>query len=317
MGAALDVAIRSRKAVSGGNNVINTFKRMSAQGKQTNKALRGMDTSLDKVGKTGGRLKKVIGGLIAGFSGMLILRQVTKTLAGFEEAMATLQGITGRTADQMEDFSKVARNLGATTKFSAQEAGDGLIFLARAGFTANEAITAIPDTLNLAAAASLELGEAADIASNVLSQFNLSATETARVGDVLVNVANRANTDVRQLAEALKMVGPVAGAIGKTVEQTAAAIGVLGDSGIQAGQAGTNLRGVISSLLKPTSEATGLIKSMSLSIDDVDPATQSLVSIFEKFRDVNLTAAEAVAIFGRRNAAAALIMARSTKKMQA
>jgi len=302
--------VGSKKAVSAFNNLINSSKRAGF-------TLGQAGGSMDKVGKAGIRLNRVIGGLTAGFSAMLAARAAVKTIASFEEVMAQLEGVTNATEATMQQFNKTARDLGATTKFSATEAGDGLLFLARAGFTAEQAIAAIPATLNLAAAGMLELGEAADIASNVLSQFGLAAEETERVADILVNTANNANTNVQQLAEAMKLVGPVAGAMGRSLEETAAALGVLGDSGIQASLAGTNLRGVFSALLGPTSKAAKELKRMKISLDDVNPEKNDLISIFEKFGAANITAAEAVRIFGRRNAAAALIFAASTEKMHA
>lgn len=274
-------------------------------------AVRGVDRSMMSLRATASSVKGALGGIFAGFAAVGVLRDATKTIVGFEESLATLQGVSGLDA-QSETFQALegrARELGATTAFSAQQAAEGLLFLARAGFTAEEQLAAIGPTLDLATAGGIELGTAADTASNILSQFGLAADQTGRLVDVLVNTANSANTDVTQLGEAMKFVGPVAGALGISVEGTAAALGKLGDSGIQASSAGTNLRGILLALESPTSEARARFQELGA---DFDKLTSSDINTrFEELSRLQLDAADAALIFGRRNAAAALILANS------
>jgi TP901 family phage tail tape measure protein len=254
-----------------------------------------------------------------GFGAVAGVRAATRTIAGFEETMATLQGVTGIPSaldERFQALTETARDLGAATRFSAREAGDGLLFLSRAGFTAEESIQAIPSTLDLASAGAIELGTAADIASNAVKQFGLEADQTARVSDVLVNTANSANTNILQLAEALKLAGPFAAATGNSIEETAAALGALGDAGIQASMAGTNVRGVLAALLDPTDKARQSFKELGLEYDEIDPKSRTLIEIFEAFRQKNLDAGDAVRIFGRRNAVASLILSDSVGKMR-
>lgn len=230
--------------------------------------------------------------------------------------MATVGAVSRATGSEFRQLEETARELGATTRFSATEAAEGLLFLSRAGFEAIESIAALPSTLDLAAAGGLGLGEAADYASNILSQFRLQAEQTERVVDALVVTSNSANTDVRQLAEAMKFAGPVAGALGHEVEETAAAIGVLGDAGIQGSMAGTNLRGILTHLLDPTEKARDAIEALGLSIYDLDPAANSATDIFERLSEAELTAADATAIFQTRNAAAALQLTANVEKVR-
>ena len=274
-----------------------------------NQALRSMQTATRQTQAVMSRFFSVM-------AGIAVFTRAAKAIADFELTMRKVQGVTGQTDDQMKKMIETARKLGATTMFSATEAGEGLLFLSRAGFTANEAMTALPSTLNLAAASGMALGRAADLASNVLRQFGLEASETTRVVDALVRVSNQANTDVAQLGEAMKMAGPIAGALGKSVEETAVLIGLLGDSGIQASQAGTNLRGVMLALTAPTDGAQAAMRSLGLSMHDLNPETNSMSKIFGLFKKAGLGAGEAAEIFGRRNAAAALILSDAHRSIE-
>jgi len=91
---------------------------------------------------------------------------------------------------------------------------------------------------------------------------------------------------------------------------------VLGDRGIQASLAGTNLRGVLSALLDPTEGAEDALNALGTSLSELDPSTRSIVEIFDEFARVNLDAGTAVEVFGRRNAAAALILTESTERVR-
>lgn len=289
--------------------------RLGIDGRKAKSGAKDYEDSAKRVTKSSNVADKAVQKLALAFGGFLTVRKTVDVLSEFELTMATVRGVTGATEEQFKSMSEAARELGSTTQFSAKEAGDGLLFLARAGFSAEQAVEALPATLDLAVTGMLELGEAADIASNVLSQFGLEAEETSRVVDVLNNTANSANTNIQQLAEGMKFAGPVAGALGQTVENTAAALGVLGDSGIQASLAGTNLRGIMSALLGPTDGAMMAIENLGISMDKLDPATNDITTIFEEFKNANLDAASAVQIFGRRNAAAALVLAQGAEKV--
>jgi TP901 family phage tail tape measure protein len=294
-------------------------KNVTAAGKSATSASKDVDgfsQSMNSAEESSNSFSNSLGGLISVAAGLVIFKDATNVIAGFEETMLTVQGVTGATEEQMASLAGTAREFGATTRFSAQEAGEGLLFLSRAGFDADEAMAALPETLNLATAGALDLGEAADFTSNIMAQFGLSAQETNKVVDVLINTANSANTDVRQLAEAMKFAGPVAGSLGISIDETAAAIGALGDAGIQSSQAGTNLRGILASLLDPSDKAAAALGQLGISLEDVNPDNENLTAIFKEFADANLGAAEAVEIFGRRNVGAALVLADSAEKLR-
>lgn len=310
------VGIDARKATKGSKEAKRAFTQVELAALKPRNALGQFTKASNLTAVSMGNLGSRLRGLAATFGLFLGARAVINLLSEFEETMLTVQGVTGATAKQFEELSASARHFGATTRFSATEAGQGLLFLARAGFTVDEALEALPDTLDLAASSGIGLGEAADIASNVLAQFGLQTSGLTRVVDTLTMTANSSNTTVRQLAEAMKFVGPVAGALGIEIEEASAAIGVLGNAGIQASQAGTNLRGIMANLLSPTDTATAALKALGLELEDISPTTNTLTEIFKNFRDAGLSAEEALNIFGRRNAAAALLLARSSDEIK-
>lgn len=260
------------------------------------------------LGRMAGQLAVAAGSLVA-------LGGALQVLSGFEQQIAKVGAVSRATADQLEDMRRIAKELGSTTEFTGIQAAEGLEFLARAGFSAEDAISAIPSVLDLATAAAMDLGSAADITSNIMSAFGLSADESSAAADILAAVSARANTDVQQLGEAMKMVGPVSDALGVSMSDTAAAIGVLSDAGIQGGSAGTGLRRVLSGLANATPQAVKALEAMGVALEDVNPETQSLVEIVDELAEAGLSAADALTIFGDRGGPAILALVKNNDRL--
>ncbi|MCH8102548.1 MAG: phage tail tape measure protein [Chloroflexi bacterium] len=123
-GTTLPVTIDSRGAVIGAGLY--------------NKAQISMVSSTERTQRS---MKKLLG-VMAAFA---VLKSVTKVIADFELVMRQVEGVTGQTEKQMRVMIKTARELGATTQFSATQAGEGLLFLSRAGFSAADAMKALPE----------------------------------------------------------------------------------------------------------------------------------------------------------------------------
>jgi TP901 family phage tail tape measure protein len=250
------------------------------------------------------------------FAAAIGAREAVSTITDFEYSLAALQAVAidanatfGEQIDVMGKLEAQARRLGAATRFTATETAEAQLFLARAGFESNEILAATPATLDLAAAGMLDLGNAADIASNVLQQFSLDAGQLTQVSDDLVSAANNSNTTVEQLAAALSYAGPFAASLGITVNEAAAAIGALGNAGIKATLAGTNFRGILVGLTKPTKEASDtmdvLAKRIGTTREAFDITERSVEEVFQSFKDANASAQELASIFNRRNVSGA------------
>lgn len=199
-----------------------------------------------------------------------------KIAADFEQAMAQVKAVTGATESEFTQLEKTARELGATTQFSASEAAEGMNFLAMAGFEVSEIIASMPGVLNLASSAAVDMGTASDIVSNILTGFGMSADETGRAVDVLVAAMTTANTDLPQLGQAMKYVAPVANALGLDIEDTATAIAKMSDAGIQGSQAGTALRAMLLSLANPTGQTVKAMEKLGIEVTNADGAMKPL-----------------------------------------
>ena len=185
-----------------------------------------------------------------------------RSFAQFESSMLRVKAVTGASEEAFLAMSEQAKNLGATTAFTAQQAAEGMGFLGQAGFTTNEIMSAMPSVLNLAAAGQLELADAADITAAVLRGFGKSATEAGNVADILATAAASSNTSVQEMGEGFKFVGPVASAMGISIEETAAALAKLSDAGLKGSLAGTGLRQALVKLGPDIIKLGGLLPAL-------------------------------------------------------
>lgn len=222
----------------------------------------------------------------------------------FEYAMDRAAILASRTGEivgsDLDRLSEKAQALGLSTVFTATEAAQGMQFLAQAGLEVDDILVAIGPSLDLAAAGELDLARSADIATNVMSAFGLEAGDMGHISDVLAATMSTSNTSVEQMATALEYVGPVARFAGISLEETSAAIGLLGNSGLQAGKAGTGLRNIMMRLAAPTKAVKKTLEGLGIEIYNTDGSMQSLESIFRQFGDAGLGIEDVFNIFKQR-----------------
>ena len=202
----------------------------------------------------------------------------------FDAAMSKVQALTrlDGASEEMAALREQARQLGASTQFTAGQAAEAQGFLAMAGFKAESIQAAMPGMLDLAKAGDSGLAETADIASNILTGFNLQASETGRLGDVLVGTFTRSNTNLQMLGETMKYAAPVAASVGQDIETVAAMAGKLGDAGIQGSMGGTALRAILNRLSAPPKAAADALKTLGISAVDAQGNLRDMPTVLQE-----------------------------------
>ncbi|MGD6897107.1 phage tail tape measure protein [Bacillus infantis] len=251
----------------------------SSQWHQLGERLTEAGQSMQKIGQSmknvGSQLSMKVTAPIVGIGAAAV-----KAGADFEEGMDKVSAVSGATGEDFNKLRDQAKELGATTKYSATEAADGMQFLAMAGFKTNDILKAMPGMLDLAAAGALELGAAADITSNIMSGFGIEAAKSGHISDVLAKAASNANTDVTQMGEAMKYLAPAAKVLGWSVEESAAAVMAFGDAGIQGSLAGQAFATSLTRLAKdPTPKMQDALDKLNFSFFTAEGTMKSMPEI--------------------------------------
>ena len=199
----------------------------------------------------------------------------------YETSMSSVQAISGATADEMETLRAVAREMGATTRYSASESADALGYMALAGWDVEQMTSALPSVLNLATAGQLDLATASDIVTDMMSMFGIEAENASQASDVFAAAQAKSNTNVEQLSEALRMAGPAASSAGNSLEDTSAVLGILANNGIKGSSAGTALNAMFMDLQKSAENGAVAIGDTSVAVYDAEGNMRSMVDIVQ------------------------------------
>jgi TP901 family phage tail tape measure protein len=275
---------------------------------------KGFQSGIDGIGSIAEKGLKATGAILTGTATAIgaIGAASVKVGSDFEASMSKVAAISGATGDDLKALTDKAKEMGATTKFSASESADALQYMAMAGWKTEDMLNGLEGIMNLAAASGEDLATTSDIVTDALTAFGLSAEDSTHFADVLAQASSNANTNVGMMGETFKYVAPVAGALGYTAEDTALAIGLMANSGIKASQAGTSLRSIMSRMAKPTKEVQGAMDKLGVSLTDSNGNMKSLNEVMGDLRNgfaglSEAEAAEMAAALGGQEAMSGLL----------
>ena len=207
---------------------------------------------------------------------------VVETGSAFEASMSQVAATMGITsaADEYGVLSAAAKEMGATTKYSATQAGEALNYLALAGYDAQKSVEALPVVLNTAAAGGIDLAYASDMITDSMSALGLQTNELAGFSDKLAKTSQKSNTSVAQLGEAILTVGGTAKSLSGGVEELDTMLGLIADNGIKGAEGGTALRNIILSLSAPTDTAAAALENLGIKVFDDEGKMRDLADVF-------------------------------------
>ena len=201
------------------------------------------------------------------------------TAGDFEASMSNVEALSGATGEELTALSDKAKEMGATTKFTAGESADALSYMALAGWDTQSMLEGISPVLNLASAANMDLAQASDIVTDYLTAFGLKASDTTHFVDVMAYAMANSNTNVIQLGEAYKACAATATSLGYSVEETTAVLATMANAGVKGGEAGTALNAIFTRLATNTKECGDTLAEYGVQIYDAHGNMQSLSSI--------------------------------------
>jgi TP901 family phage tail tape measure protein len=305
-------------------------KVLSGMGKRGEAMGRNIGRAMDRASKRADNFKSVVSGILTakviagGVNALRIgIRGLTDEFLDFDDAITAASakfGVFDRESKVFKELTDSARAVGAATEFTAAQAGEGLRFLAKAGWEANAAMKALHPLVNLATASEMDFARASDIATDVMGAFRLKsedATENmkqlVRVSDVLSKAVNMSNVDMENLFETIKFAGPIANTAGVSLEKFSAMAAFIGGAGIKGSLGGTALRTMFVNLAAPTNKAIKQFRKLGIELQtstgDLRDPIEVLKELSEGFKgmgNAQQTAALKL-IFGKRAVSGAAV----------
>ncbi|MEQ5732025.1 phage tail tape measure protein, partial [Providencia alcalifaciens] len=276
-GSGISTRQLSQAQVRLNSDIASTSRRLQQQEQQLKRVAnqeKRMSAAKNSYQNTMGVRNKMAGsgaGMLASGVGLgYAAKKVLVPGYDFEIGMSKVQALTrlDKNSDDYKMLREQARDLGATTAFTANEVAQGQAFYAMAGFKPEQIKNAMSGTLSMSLAGDIDLATTADIGSNILTGFKLNSNEMNRVSDALVATFTRSNTNLTMLGDTMKYVAPVASGLGVDLETAAVAAGKLGDAGIQGSMAGTGLRSILGRLAEPPKMAGEALDKLKIKTRD-------------------------------------------------
>ena len=298
--AERDAAEKSEQLISKTNALMDAMKRMQAETGQHQLNVGNYKSALDGLGKVmqgvsgsasqlagslgvggvGGSLSGLaagagpVGVAVAAFAGFTTaMVDGIDTAREYEKAVSTLQSITGMTKDAMSALTDQARQLGATTTYTATEVIQLQTELAKLGYGEQDILNMTDSVLYFAQATGASLADASSMTGAALRMFQKDTTDTQEFVDKLAASTTKSALSFSYLDTALSIVSPVANAFGFNIEDVLALLGQLANAGFDASSAATATRNILLNL----ADANGdLAKSIGHPVKNLDELMQGL-----------------------------------------
>lgn len=260
----------------------------------------GCATSIDEMGKeakeAGNTGKQAFEDMHQAITALGILEGVRKLAEGmkscvdaaaeFQYQMATVKSLSGATGHEFEDLSARAKLLGATTSFTATQAGQAMEYMALAGWNSREMLEGVDGVMALAAAATMDLGTASDIVTDNLTAFGLAAKDSNAFADQLAYAMSKSNTNVEQLGESYKYCAATSTQLGYSLEDTTAALMVMANAGIKGSSSGTALSSIMTRLGNNVSECRDMLEGYGIKVYETTGSVRELSSILDDMKGI-------------------------------
>jgi TP901 family phage tail tape measure protein len=233
---------------------------------------------------------------------------VGTVIKDYDQSLKDLQAVTSATTAEVGVMSEKMLSVAETTKFSASEVGKGMLVLGQAGFSASESIDTIQAVSDLATGTLADMAMTVDLVSTAMRVFDIAAASSGHVADVFATAVNESKLDIEKLTTAFNYVGPIAQDAGVSFEETSAALMTLANSGMRASTIGTSLRNMFSLLVDPSDKLKAAAERVGVSIEQLNPSTNSLSTVIANLGTVVRGAGDAFDLFGKRGASAVLTL---------
>lgn len=305
-----DAGVNTANLSAENERLAKTYDKVKKSQEELAKVSAALEQNNAAISQTKTQLAGTLGTLAA--LGGAIYAGPVKKAAEFEAQMSTVKAISNASAGDMKRLSEEAKHMGATTQFTAVEAGKALEYMAMAGWKTDQMLGGLPGIMNLAAASGEDLGQVSDIVTDALTAFNMTADQSGRFADVLAQASSNANTNVSMMGSTFQKVAPVAGALGYSVEDMSLGIGLMANASIKAEVAGTSLKTALANMANPTKQMQAYMDKYGISLTNADGSMKTFRGVIDNLRSSlgglseSEQVAAATAIFGKESFAGML-----------
>ncbi|MFZ9656460.1 MAG: phage tail tape measure protein, partial [Limnohabitans sp.] len=211
-------------------------------------------------------LGKAVAGLVAQLGLLAVAAKAFDQIKQADDAAAAVRTLGVNSVELGNNLQLVSASLRANV--STLELTKAAYDVASAGFADAAQATDVLKASALGAKGGFStINTVADAATSVLNAYGLAAREAGRIVDGFITTQNDGKIVVDQYAAQIGKLAPIAAAAGVSISELNAAISAATAQGVPVEATFSGLRQVISSILKPTQEATELADRLGITFN--------------------------------------------------
>ena len=243
---------------------------------------RPLEGSLSQAMILGGNFGSQFGGTIKSIGSSLtgLGTQLTKSLTlpfaaattaifkfgkDFEKELSKVVGLVGIAQDQVNDWGNDILDLAPEVGRMPRELAEALFFVTSAGIKGAEAMDVLEMSAKAATAGLGETSVIADLVTSAMNAYGVENLSASRATDILVAAVREGKAEASELSASMGQVLPIASEMGVSFDQVGAAIAGMTRTGTKATEASTQLKAILSGLIKPAEQAEKQLEAMGTS----------------------------------------------------
>lgn len=255
--ARLTIEIDSRDA----QKAKDRLRGLERRGSRTEDRLRSFGQTSERVGR---QLTMFLSAPI-----LALGTQIARVGADFEREMTRINTLVGVSAGEVRAMEEDVIALARSTGRSSRELASAMFVVQSAGARGSVAMDVLERS---ASAAAIGLGDTADIAratTAVIQAYGSENIDAARATDILASTIRAGNLEASSLSPVIGRVLGLASQMGVSFEELGANVATFTRLGVGAEEAIVGIRGVLTTLLSPTTQAEEALRGVGMSFDDL------------------------------------------------
>jgi TP901 family phage tail tape measure protein len=188
-------------------------------------------------------------------TGAAITAFAVKTAGDFDSAFREISTLLNEPIEDLEEFRQAILDYASTSTAPLEQVTGAIYNAISAGVDFADSIDVVTQAEKLSIAGRADLNESLLVLVSSLNAYGLGMDQAERFSDLLFQTVRSGQTTLPDLASSLSQVSGIAATTGVDFDELLAAIATLTATGTPTAQAVTQIRGALSSILKPTSDA--------------------------------------------------------------
>lgn len=265
-------------------------------------AIDNASRTFKNIGKNAGLLDKAFSGVLGTatgvFTGMIAfggaqaissgISDIISSTVEYEKNLKQIQIFGEMSSEQIQNLDESLKSLAREGGYGLGELQESMIDISKAGFVGEDALKIMEASMYAAMATGEQLAGVTDTTLGALRAFQYKISDVSKVSDILTIAANISSASISDMGTALGYVGGQAYTVGWSLEDMATAIAHLTNLNLDASQAGTYLRGVITDLISPSDKIRKQMDELGITIYDNQGKLIDFADVVDEFREALL-----------------------------